>query len=394
VANDKPERVLLILQSTEIGGMETTCVDSAAEFARRGIAVTVIVPEGRAFDVVEQRVVDAGATPVRLDTDARHGRAGQLRRWLRLLRFLRRWSPSVIHLHTGGTTGGLAPVLAGRVATSAIVGLTEHDVPNQGNAGLRNRLVKRAMDRACHFVVSVSRRNAAIRYGLLGGRGERMAAVTNGVPIGESSLEAREANRERVRRDLGIARDVTLVGCAVRLAEDKGLRDLVRATALVQSAAPCEVLLVGEGPLRDELAGEAENLGLAGKLHFAGYQANPGPYFDAMDIFVLAVPAGSMSIALLEAMARGLPSIIAYCGPEEPIIDGETGLCAPPRDPQGLANQLERLVLDRELRDRIGGAAARHVRLNYSIKRVVDDLLDVYDRARSEGVPARLRAVG
>jgi glycosyltransferase involved in cell wall biosynthesis len=110
-----------------------------------------------------------------------------------------------------------------------------------------------------------------------------------------------------------------------------------------------------------------------------------------MDVFVLAVPAGSMSIALLEAMARGVASIITFPGPEEPVIDEQTGLTAPPADPRGLAGVIRRAVLDPDLRARLGASGAAHVRQSFSLRRVADDLLDVYAAAGVGRVPPTLR---
>ncbi len=221
---------------------------------------------------------------------------------------------------------------------------------------------------------------------------ERFAVVLNGVPIADTPPRERAANRTRVREEYGILPGTVTLGCVVRFSADKGLDDLVRAFAIARQGRPCALLLVGDGPVRPEVEALARDLGVGEDVVFAGEQANPAPFFDAMDAFVLAVPAGSMSIALLEGMVRGLPPVITFCGPEEAVIDGETGLGAPPRDPDGLARVLARLIDDAALRRRLGDAAAAHVRAHYSAARVVDDLVDVYTHARGGELPPRLRA--
>jgi len=183
-----------------------------------------------------------------------------------------------------------------------------------------------------------------------------------------------------------------VVGSVVRLAPGKGLDDLIRAFAIARATVPVRLLLVGDGPLRDELGQTALDLGVSEAVHFAGQRSEPGPFVDAMDVFVLAVPAGSMSIALLEAMARGAPPVITFCGPEEAVIDGETGLGAPPSDPPGLAAVLVRICEDTALRARLAASAAAHVRAHFSVERVADDLLELYASVAQGGVPDRLRA--
>ena len=388
-------RILLVLQSadppTAPGGMEAHCLDLAAELIRRGLCVAAIVPETETFDTLAARLQSAGATVTRLNTDARHGRGQQLRRWLRMARQIRRWRPDVVHLHVGGATGGLEVVATARLLSRARIVVTEHDVPD-AQPRPSQRINRRAMDRLSHVLVAVSRRNAALRRERLGARPQTFAAVLNGVPIPQLTPETRAANRRRVRSALGIEPDAVVIGSLVRLAEGKGLDDLLRAFAFALQEQPCALLLVGDGPLRPDLEALARDLGIAGQVHFAGHRSEPAPYLDAMDIFALAVPAGSMSIALLEAMARGLPPVITFCGPEEAVIPEETGLCAPPHDPAGLASSLSRLVENGALRSRLGVAAAGHVRRHLSVERVASDLLEIYGIASCRGIPAHLRA--
>ncbi|MFN8558317.1 MAG: glycosyltransferase family 4 protein [Dehalococcoidia bacterium] len=385
------KHIVLALQTTVVGGMETHCVDLAAEFIRRGHRVDVIVPEAPAFDALAGRFGAASALVTRLDTDARHGRVDQLRRLLALARLYRGLRPDVVHLHTGGATGGLAVIAAARAVTSAVTVITEHDVPAT-HPGLGQRLARFALDRCSHAVVAVSQRNAGLRRERLGAVGRRFASVLNGVPLPSTSVTERANHRRRTRAAMDLDEQTPVIGSVVRLAEGKGLDDLLRAFALVRREHPCSLLLVGDGPLHDHLRALAKELNIEDAVRFAGRQANPGAYMDAMDVFVLAVPAGSMSIALLEAMARGLPSVITFCGPEEAVIHEETGLGAPPNDPEALAPALRRLVTDSGLRARLGGAAADHVRRHFSVERVADDLLEIYATARRGAVPHRLRA--
>jgi glycosyltransferase involved in cell wall biosynthesis len=99
-----------------------------------------------------------------------------------------------------------------------------------------------------------------------------------------------------------------------------------------------------------------------------------------------------MSIALLEAMARGLPPVITFCGPEEAVIPEETGLCAPPNNPAGLAAALTRLVAEPVLRSRLAASAAEHASRHFSIGRVTDDYLELYRAIEAGQVPPRMRA--
>jgi glycosyltransferase involved in cell wall biosynthesis len=383
-----PRRVMLVLQSTSVGGMETHCVDVGAELAHRGVEVLAIVPESAAFDELVERFLRAGATVRRLDTHGLHGRFRQTLRLLSLIQICRQWRPNVVHVHTGGATGGLAVVLAARHAAGAVTVITEHDVPVL-SPSTHQRLARWTMDRQVHAIIAVSKRNARLRADRLETLPHKLVSVLNGVPIAKVSQTVRRRNRRDIRAEMGIESQDVVVGSLVRLADGKGMHDLLRAFAIARQAA-AKLLIVGDGPLRSELETLATELGIADDVRFAGHRSEPTPFLDAMDAFVLAVPAGSMSVALLEAMARGLPPVITFCGPEEPVLDGETGLCAPPSDPEGLAIVLRRLIAGSDLRRQLGRDAEAYVRRHFSIERVVDDLTELYRRGRG-AVPARLR---
>jgi glycosyltransferase involved in cell wall biosynthesis len=379
--------VVVVLQSTAVGGMETHCRYHVAELRRRGLRVDVVVPEAAEFD--DLAGFFAGGAVVRLDTDARRGRLRQLLNSWRLLRAIHRARADVVHLHTGGATGGLFVVAAARLGSRATVVITEHDVPAE-DPRRWDRFARAVMDRLTDCVVAVSRRNASLRVERLGRPRVRLARVLNGVPVPALSEGEVAANRRAVRGRLGIPADATVVGSLVRLAPGKGLTDLLRAFAQLPERGSAVLLLVGDGPLRDELDALARELGIAERIRLAGHQPDPAPFLDAMDVFVLAVPAGSMSIALLETMGRGLPPVITFCGPEEAVQPELTGLCAPPSDPAGLAGALARLTSDAGLRRRLGRAAAEHVATRFSAGRVADDLMAVY-RVRRAPLPDRLR---
>jgi glycosyltransferase involved in cell wall biosynthesis len=383
-------RVLLVLQTTKVGGMETHCLDLAAEYVRRGVAVVVVLPLSNAFDALARAFRERGARVMRLASDAREGRTRQIGDLARLLRLMRVWRPQAVHLHTGGATGGAAVLALARAAGATTV-ITEHDVPGP-DASRKDRLARRAVDGLAHAVVAVSNRNAGVRAERLGRRPSRGAIVLNGVPIPATAANERLRGREQVRNALGIAPQTVLIGCVVRLAEGKGLDTLLRAFALTRARTPCSLLLVGDGPLRSELEALAAELGVHDAVYFAGHQADPVPWYDALDVFALAVPAGSMSIALLEALARGLPSVITFWNPDEALVPEVTGLSAPPNDPPALATALTRLAADADLRASLGTTAADYVARRYSVARVTSDLLDLYSAAK-RGIPPALTPV-
>jgi len=384
-------RVMFVLNPLAIGGMETLCLYLADEYRRRGIQVGVVIPESDYLDPLADMFSNCDVAVTRLDTDPRSGRWVQFLHLSKLAINLHKWHPDVVHLHTGAY-GGVGVAVVTRILSNATVVVTEHDIPVP-RPPIYDRIGRYLLDRLVHALVSVSRRNAGLRRRRLRNVTSRTATVLNGTPLRVVTSAESLENRTRIRRELGIGDQTVVIGSLVRLAPGKGLHDLIQAFARLKQR-DCRLVIVGDGELRDELQDLVRRLDICASVHIPGFHPDPAPFLDAFDVFVLAVPSGSMSIALLEAMDRGLPPVITFGGPEEAVIPEVTGLVAPPSDPAGLAQALQRLVDDPALRRRLGAAAAEHVRCHYSIGRVADDLLELYAGARAGRIPARLRSDG
>lgn len=147
-----------------------------------------------------------------------------------------------------------------------------------------------------------------------------------------------------------------------RLSREKGFDLLVRAMADVRPGA--RLVLAGEGPERGALGDLAGRLGVAGRVEFAGFLANPYPVLANAAVFVLPSRYEGFPNALVEAMSLGVPCVAARCptGPDEIVTDGVDGLLVPAEDPPGLAAAINRLLDDAPLRDRLGRAARQRAR--------------------------------
>jgi glycosyltransferase involved in cell wall biosynthesis len=156
-----------------------------------------------------------------------------------------------------------------------------------------------------------------------------------------------------------------------RLVEKKGFPFLLQAAALLHGRGiDFELIIVGDGPMRDELERLAGGLGLRDKVVFAGYlpQEQLAHVYRRADAFCLASIVAKdgdrdgLPNVILEAMAHGVPVVASNLSAiPEAIVDEETGLLAPPGSPQDLAAQLERLLSDEELRATLAGNARRRV---------------------------------
>lgn len=140
--------------------------------------------------------------------------------------------------------------------------------------------------------------------------------------------------------------------------------------------------VVGTGPEWDSTQRRVRDLGLTQRVSFAGEVLDPGPCFAESDLFVLASAAENCPLALLQAMACGLPVVATRVGGiPEVVREGIDGLLVPPGDPAALAHALRTLTSSPDLRRRLGGNARDRIATSYTIGTCVDRLLNSYRRA-------------
>ena len=205
----------------------------------------------------------------------------------------------------------------------------------------------------------------------------KVRVVANGVDV--AAIDAARPGKA-VRRELGLPEGVPVIGLVGRLDHwGKGHKELLTAIARLRERHPVQALIVGGGRRIDEVRQLAESLGLAGAVHFLGPRPDVPDLLNAMDIFVLPSYSEGVSLALLEAMAAGLPVIAtAVGGLPEVVTDGDNGLLIPPRDAEALAGALERLLADPAFAQRLGANARAHVRERYSLDRLGREINEIY----------------
>jgi glycosyltransferase involved in cell wall biosynthesis len=149
-----------------------------------------------------------------------------------------------------------------------------------------------------------------------------------------------------------------------RVTSAKGADTLLEAfSTIVQRIQNVQLTYFGDGPLVPELKRRARDLGLADRVHFAGYQSDRDQLFRDVDVCVQPSRRESMSNSVIEAMARGIPCVVSNVGGmPEAIVDGESGFVVPPGEPAACAKAITRLLSNREKLHQFSAAAARRAR--------------------------------
>ena len=370
-------RILLFTNSVATGGMEKHVEMIARDLDRTQAEVFTICPRWDAIEPWAESLANVADHSMRCTPDRRYGYRALAREVFRLYRQLRAWHIQVMHMHLTTYDGGVWVLLAARLAGVKAIVCTEHLAPESPlplMQRLRRGLVSRALDR----IVCVSLKNRQSREAYLYTPPDKTIVVNNGIDTAPYEV-ASASEQAALRASLGIPEAVPVVGTVVRFVEEKGLDYLFDAMPDVLATLPdCRVLLVGDGPLRRALEQQAEALGICDSVVFAGFQSDPRPYLSLMNAFVLPVPFGSASIGLLEAMAMRRAVVITFGGEGEPVVDGETGLWSPPRDPHTLAQTILRVLQDAQLERRLGENARRHIDDSFSAHSMANQLLAIY----------------
>jgi teichuronic acid biosynthesis glycosyltransferase TuaC len=215
---------------------------------------------------------------------------------------------------------------------------------------------------------------------LAGAPAGKMQVIYNGTDLNRF-FPSEDATNE-LRRRYRIATDAKLVLSVRSLLFRKGLDVLVRAMSRVLEVEPLALLLlVGEGPERENLTALRDGLGLQDKVLFAGHVPNAelAPYENACDLFVIPSRQESFGIAAIEAMACGKPVIgTAVGGLNEIIDDYRTGVLVEPDNIQQLADAIIRVLADKELAASLSRNALRKVEADYSWLNVASRMVDAY----------------
>lgn len=190
--------------------------------------------------------------------------------------------------------------------------------------------------------------------------------------------------RRRARADLGFADSAVVVGCLANLRAEKNHVMLLDAfAALAREDVRLRLVLIGYGPLEAELKDKVVRDGLDDRVLFTGYRDDARALLPGFDIFALSSHAEGLPIALLEAMATGLPvTATSVGGVPEVISDGAEGYLVPANDTAAFTNALRRL-LDDERRAQMGSQASRAAD-RFSISQAAQRIERIYETVTSD----------
>ncbi len=223
-------------------------------------------------------------------------------------------------------------------------------------------------------VAAVSR-SVAEQIGHAGTR-QRVRVIANGVPTHGGGIESKFADQVRVG-------DRIVVGTVGRLSAEKGVSVLIEAAAKICPEFPqASFVVVGDGPLRSSLEARVRELGMTGRFLFAGERNDVDQIYRSFNVYVLPSFEEGMPMALLEAMAAGLPVVATKVGGVPDLVcDPSVGTLIEPGDPTALATGIRDLLSDQSQRELMGSNARRRVEEQFSAAAMARNYVELYQVA-------------
>jgi glycosyltransferase involved in cell wall biosynthesis/protein-tyrosine-phosphatase len=375
-----PVRVCQIVSGDLWAGAEVQLAASASYLVERpDVDLTAILMNEGPLARELRRL----GVPVTVIDESRHRALGIL---IAMTRWLRDHPVDVVHTHRYKETvlGAVAAKLSGVPCLVRTVHGQSEALRGWDRAKLRVYEALDAVTLRCFAdrIIAVSR-HLAQSLQASGYKPGTVVSIHNGVELRKVRAERKG---HEVRQELGIGQGRPLIGTVGRLSPVKGHADFLRAARLIlRVERAARFLIVGDGPLRGELAGLARQLQIDHACTFVGTRSDVADLVAAMDIFVLPSLDEGIPMALLEAMALGKPVVAtAVGGVPEVVTDHVNGVLVRPRDAHALSEACLGLVREPGWAETVGARARRLVEDAFSHEQSGLQLVGAY-RALTDG---------
>ncbi len=366
------KRIMEVIYAFEIGGSERLAAAIAEKISQYGESVSVCAING-----------DAG--PIRTQLEKNNiscygiggGDISALAVRYRLYKLFKQVKPDVLHMHH--ITQLIHCYWPAKLANVPRLVVTEH-------ANYSLRTVKK-LNRRAKFYTKRADALTVVHSGLkdyfeqeMEVPAEMITTITNGVDTriytpGDASSE--------FKASIGIPDDVAVLACIGRLVEAKDHQNLLNAARFMVEKGHTDfrLLIVGDGPYRQQLERHATEQGLNGNVLFLGARSDIVDILHNTDICVLSSKREGFPMVLLEAMGCGVPCVSTQVGGVFQLINDSNGRIVPPEESIALAEALISLYKDREAILKLGAAARETIVSGYEI----EDVLNSYKQILVNG---------
>jgi glycosyltransferase involved in cell wall biosynthesis len=335
-----PRSILFVTKAYEYGGAEKHLLTLLNRIKGTGLRISILC---LAEDLYTERL-DSGSA---IQVIATNHEPKSLFDWVRLFR---KTHPDVVVFIYGWSWAfpWIAPIGAWLAGIPRRFSIQQLITPMGTNRGWLHGILRRLVgtlnlkiSASCfHSSIAVSdeMRNSLIRdFGFPAGR---VKTIHNGASVSEYSPS--EKNGADFRKKYGLQADEFVLVCVARLAEQKGIEILLQGIAQASSnGVRCKCFIVGDGPLKEHLRMQSQELGLTGQVFFEGFREDIRPYLQAASAFILTSYREGLPLSIAEALACGLPCVVTDVGGNgEAVTDNVNGLVIPAGSIVAVANAI------------------------------------------------------
>jgi len=335
----------------------------------KNVENVLVCPEGSAIaEAAKENVKSLHAVPMKGDLD--------LLFIPRLLGIIRKEHPDIVHLHSrrgADILGGIAAWVSG---TACILTRRVDNPENRSWAGVKYRLY--------HRVVTISEgiREVLVSEGI---PSNKITCVHSAVDMAPYSTSC---DRSWYLSEFDLEEGELTCGVVAQFIDRKGHRFLLRAIPEILKAVPgTTFIFFGKGPLEGQLTSMCRELGLEGKVIFAGFREDLHKILGCIDLLIHPALMEGLGVSLLQAAAAGVPIVGTRAGGiPEVVRDGLNGYLVPPGDVPSLVDATTRILVNQDLARRLGDGGRKIAGENFSIESMVEGNLKVYREVMGEPV--------
>jgi len=298
----------------------------------------------------------------------------EFKRLFKLIKLLKSMKPDIVHTYmfSANSYGRIAAILT-RVP---IIIASERSLPEIGKDKSRYQIsIDKLFASFSHGIICnsyVANKILITKYSF---DTKKVFTVHNGIDVGLFFRENSKNQKKLARKVVGT------IGRIDALKNHKLLLDMAKNVLDKSNNKDIKFLIVGEGPLRDELERHSQNLGIENKIVFTGERNDIPDLLQMMDVFVLTSNWEGLSNAIMEAMASSLPCVATDVGGNsELVLDGETGYIVSPNDPGAAAQKVLYLINDRLLAKEMGVKGRKRIEESFSAIKMIKNTEEVYDK--------------
>lgn len=361
---------ILHVTSTTTGGSAFSLLLLLRYLDRKVFDVSVAMPPDGPFycDIVKTEVK---VYPLMISRQP--FRYCNVRGFWQLRKILREGMFDIVHTHT--SVGGFLGRIAAKSVGIPCVIWTIHGWAFNYSYGtfVQRRFFKtieKFLDRFTDHYVAVSRNMLEVGIQTRVTTSEKVSVIYHGIEADKYEIRDRHSS---LRKELGIGEDIPIVGNIGRIEPQKAVDDFLKAAKSVKNQIPnAKFLVVGDGPLRNDMERLSIQLGIEGDVIFTGWKKNVKEYMDVMDVVCIPSLWEALPFLLLEAMAMKKPIVATSVGGIPEVVDnGKTGILIPPSRPEDMARAIINLIGNKRIAEEMGEAGKQRVRQLFSIEQMI-----------------------